>query len=112
MPQGCDDAVGQGLAAGTAPGREPGWRNWGGLGQQGLFCFLLLKCVIFWTDEELSALNHSGKAFFLPPSPSVAAGEYSRKEPTLLLISWVSTNDHKGMGQRPAVGNLPKTAGS
>ena len=51
MAQGCDGAVGHGLAA----GRDPGWRNWGRLEQQGLFCFSLLKCVIFWTDEEVSA---------------------------------------------------------
>lgn len=75
---------------GMAPGTDPGWRNWGGLEQQGSFCFMLLKCIIFWTDEEVSALNSSGKAFFLPLGPpciSVAAGEHSRKELTLLLVS-------------------------
>ena len=111
MPRGCDGAVGHGLAAGMAPGTDLSGRNWGGLEQQGLFCFLLLKCVIFWTDEEVSTLNNSGKAFFLPPGPpcvSVAAGERSRKEPTSLLVSSISASDHKGMGQHPAAGNPPK----
>lgn len=83
-------------------------RNWGGLDQQGLFClFFFLNNIIFWTDEEVSALNSSGKAFFLPPGPPcvwVAAGERSRTELMLLLASGGSASHHTGTGQHPDAG--------
>lgn len=74
-------------------GWQEGWHPGGTqAGESGevwnLLCFLLLKCVIFWKDEEVSALSSSEKAFFLLPGPScvsVAVGERSGTEPTLLV---------------------------
>lgn len=40
-----------------------------------LFCLVLLKCVMFWTDEEISTLKFSGKALFLPPGPALCPSQ-------------------------------------
>lgn len=72
--QGCCGIPTAAVERGWHPGQSQAGDTGGGLEQWSLFCFLLQKCVIFWTEEQVWASPPQAaleKPFSCPRAPRV-----------------------------------------